>query len=578
MSAFFLQIVLTIIFLVAFLGIGRIVLKKTKLNFESIFEEVFFSIAIGIAASISLLSILSILGLVYKWSMLFIFIGLIGLKGLKVKKEECILFLVIFLLFIPTILLTLYPPTHWDDISYHLPIAQSILDNHKLILNPYIRYPVFPINGEFLFLLGLSIKPIAAQLMPWICLFTISIGCFSEVRKRGVKNKAFIAFFLLISNQLLIALATMSYIDLILTLFLFSSIYALLNYYENGEKKWLYLSAFLLGISVGTKYTSLIFCLILGVLLLLKRGSRIFLKYTLIVAILGLPWYVRNFYYTGNPVWPFMSTIFGQGGFWNSEDYIGQFADFENSGIEKSFLNFLSIPLYLNQSFEGVTFSINIFMWLGFLIALIYMPKKSREYYYIIIFFLYTFSWFFSINLPRYYVPIVPILVILSAQGYVYFFSQLSDKRIKNTLISTLVILCLFLSYGVVYKKVQEDGFPPSNLVEYETYLARKLPTYNATKIAADFSGKTYGLFNENMFFYGKGKVIGDWFGEARYSNVLSNINNPFLLHKKLVDIGVENILINKTRQEKDLASSLNESSLFIKIYEDNNSVLYKLK
>jgi len=103
---------------------------------------------------------------------------------------------------LPSIILTLYPPFYWDDISYHLPLAGEIFENHRLIFNRFIRYPVFPINGDLLFIPGLCFGPVACQVIPWLSLFTLYAGCFGEIKKRFSHFNSLAGATLLLSSQI----------------------------------------------------------------------------------------------------------------------------------------------------------------------------------------------------------------------------------------------------------------------------------------------------------------------------------------------------------------------------------------
>jgi len=575
MLLFLKQSAIAILLILIFWGWGRIFLKRLSIQFHSTSEEFFFSSATGLAVVIFFVVLLSVVGIMYDLVILFFSIGLVGLRGLSIKDKFFKWLPLLFLLSLPLIFITLYPPIHWDDISYHLPIAQSILNNHSLQVNEYIRYPVFPINGEMLFVIGLVNNPITAQLISWICLFILSIGVFSQVEKYYSGGWGVLGFSILMSNQILIFLGTICYIDIILSLFLLSGLIALSNYFGDQIKYWAFLSAFFIGIAIGVKYTALIFCLIIGLILIIKREWRVFPVYSMIVFIIGIPWYLRNYFYTGNPVWPFMSSIFGLGDIWNIDDYQGQFADFNNNGFSKTFLSLIKLPFYLSQSSEG---GVNLIIWFGLLLALFFLPKKFKEWSLIIVLLGYTLVWFASINLIRYYAPVVPLLSILSTLGYIYLIEQIYDKKLKIFLLYGLVVVSLYYPYFEVFLKYNNNGLPPMNIVETNSFLASRLPTYNASIISANLQGMTYGLLNENMYFYGKGKIIGDWFGKARYSKVLSLINEPILLYNYLkYDLRVDNFLINKDRIDSS-TDIKNLGQKFIKIYDDDHAVVYKLK
>jgi hypothetical protein len=47
--------------------------------------------------------------------------------------------------------LALYPVTAFDAISYHLPLARDLVENHGLVYDPFARYSFFPQANESMF-------------------------------------------------------------------------------------------------------------------------------------------------------------------------------------------------------------------------------------------------------------------------------------------------------------------------------------------------------------------------------------------------------------------------------------------
>lgn len=65
--------------------------------------------------------------------------------------------LALVLLVAPAFLLPLYPPIAWDATGYHLPHAKLYASTGRLAINPFLRYPVFPLlNRDAVFARSLS--------------------------------------------------------------------------------------------------------------------------------------------------------------------------------------------------------------------------------------------------------------------------------------------------------------------------------------------------------------------------------------------------------------------------------------
>lgn len=577
------QTFIALIFILVFSGWGRILFKKFNMAFSSVFEEFFFASVAGISVVIIYVMALSMTGIAYKPLLILPVVGLMGLRGFKPDKNSLKWFGYLFLMTFPALLLSLYPPVHADSIAYHLPISQFIIDNHKLEVFSCLRYPVFPFNGEMLISLGLLFNEITSQLVLWVVLFVLTVGCFSEVEKKYAKFGGFIAAILLLSNQLLTLLGSIAYIDLILALFVTAGIIALNNYFKTDKKSWFYLSALIIGIAAGTKYSALIFCVVIGVVFIFKKRWKELFQYAILVGIVCSPWYIRNFYYSGNPIWPFMSDVFGYGNIWNKADYVGQFMNFQ-SGSPKDLISFIKLPLYLAHSTDGGAIVLNPAVWLGYFAGLFYfLKKKNSEWIFALTVTVFTLFWFLSVNLVRYYAPNIPLLVIFSALGFMSFFEDFKNRITGKTIIILLVISSLVLAYCFPFRKIYKRGIIPANHRDRYAYLTKNLHIYDAAMFAAGLPDDTYCLYNENMAFYTKNRIMGDDFGKARYSDTVKLIKAPDLLHRHLKELKAGFFMINRYRINDEnispeLLKNVKLNDLFIKEYEDQNAVIYRLK
>lgn len=541
-----------IILLLSFCGMGKMIIKRLNIAFSSSFEEIFFTGTIGMLSFVIALIILGCLSFLYK-PLVFILlaIGIIGVKDIKITIKDCLWFGIIFVVLSPLFYLTLYPPVTWDALSYHLPVAQSMLDNHKFVFNPYLcRYPLFPYNAEVLFAIGLSKGTSAVQLFPFTYMYFLSLGCFSEVSKRFNKPSGLFVIGLLISSPLIDYLATTCYIDILLALFITAAIIALCNYFENIEnnKNWLYISAALLGFAVGTKYLALAFCIIIAFIFIYRKQPLTLLKYMVIVGIIGCFWYIRNFYYSGNPFWPFFAKIFGLGGIWSQADYIHQYRDINFQSFGKTFMNFLLIPILAAKTQE--LYGINLIIWPGLFITLFFVQKNRGMWILLYSLFAYTLYWFFFANVTRYFISIVPILCIISSVGIIHLINKYSEGLNRKLIFLIIFGYCFYCAVHYSNYKVNKDfaSRPPVNNLEENKFLAKYISEYGAGKIALKQEGRTYGLLTDRLIFMGKGRIIGDWMGRASYFTVLDLLDRPDDLYKYLEKLNVKNLLISKKR------------------------------
>jgi hypothetical protein len=567
----------------AFCGWGRLFLRRAGLRFNSGLDGIFFSGSLGMAFIVGVATCMAALHLFYRPLLACFLFGVWGARHLFRVRVKSVPALLIACLLVFPLLWTLAPPGLWDDTMYHLPIARSLLANHTMHILDGIRYPYFPFNGEILFALGLSLDEASAQAMSWICLLFLCCGvCGSFSRERSAAVIVLALFFLL-SSQLLLHLGSVCYVDIVVALFVTAAILAMARYFSEGGNAWPVLSAVFIGTAVGAKYSAAI--VLAGILLFLglKRDWKAALRYSLIAGVVGMPWYARNLFYTGTPVWPFLPQLAGGLKHWTAADFRGFIQNLRDEEIGRSLKHFIALPFYLADgkaifgamgrgvllpwNFIRGMAAVNPFLWPGVFASAAFGFRHRRESrFFFTVIAVFTAAWFLSANLSRYFLPIVPLLCIVAAEGY-------GDWMSRQSLIRPKVVFALLISLSAGYYLYHEfrqwklAGLPPKPI-------ERVQPLYPAVAFAASLEGTTYGFHCENMNYYGHGKIIGDWFGPARYQAVYDSLGDPGRLRALLRDLGVRRLLLSKKKVRPE-GIVLDEH--FIRIYEDDAAVIYSI-
>jgi hypothetical protein len=265
-----------------------------------------------------------------------------------------------------TFVAALAPPAglEWDSLSYHLAAPKVYLLKGRIEYLPWDHHSNFPFLLQMLYLLLLGVGSIAsAKLCHWLCgmLLVLSVHTFAKrflVAHHG-ENIAPVAALITAAVPIFLWEATTAYVDLATALFTWLALYAvLLARSENAESPRLLLSAVLMGLALGTKYTVLGFW---GMLLLGIAGAEVFIAkritpeavkrvalWAIVALAIGAPWYIKNVLYTGNPVYPFAYELFG-GKYWsveNAKQYAEEQARF---GLGKTPLDLLLSPWSVTQ-------------------------------------------------------------------------------------------------------------------------------------------------------------------------------------------------------------------------------------
>jgi hypothetical protein len=115
--------------------------------------------------------------------------------------------------------------------------------------------------------------------------------------------------------------------DTILALFTLSGVYALVSWTKTGISKWLYLSGFLFGCAAGSKYSGFVILPVSWVLVAILLTAKTYFKnrpagltvngislfvFFLLAGMIGTgPWLIKNYMFTGNPVYPVFADFIG---------------------------------------------------------------------------------------------------------------------------------------------------------------------------------------------------------------------------------------------------------------------------
>lgn len=207
----------------------------------------------------------------------------------------------------------LLPPTSWDSLSYHLRGPWLYLRAGRI----YPGVDVFSLNNPFLlemaFMLSMSLRSdITAKLIHFVFLFLLS-GQVYLLATSGLKLRdGWTAVLLLFTVPMVLQLASISYNDLALAFTILAALYAYIRWREGEYGRWLILSGIFCGLAMSLKYTGFMAPCLIGLMLLAqewrqpRKLARLLLLFAGPALLVALPWYVKNWAFTGNPVYPFV--------------------------------------------------------------------------------------------------------------------------------------------------------------------------------------------------------------------------------------------------------------------------------
>jgi 4-amino-4-deoxy-L-arabinose transferase-like glycosyltransferase len=454
--------------------------------------------------------------------------------------------------------LPLYPPTGFDATMYHLPVAKFYVHQHGLAFNPYIRFSSFPQLNEMLFALALLLFDDAlAQLTQFLIMFLIALAVYAWGRRLFSPRAGLWAAAIWLSNPVVLWLGTTAYVDLGVTLFVCVGAYAFFNWLETREESWLILSALLLGFAASAKYTGLFPACALGLVLLylqIRRHSfREVAVFAAVILVVAAPWYIRNFQYTGNPVFPNLGTVFGYG-HWTAAEVHSELLYQRNYGTGRTVRSLLSLPWNLTfhqPAFTHAGNELSKTYFLVFPLALIFafIDKKIRML--LVVAIVFTLFWFYSFQIVRFLLLAIPIYSLVSAASLHHLASRIPplQRSIPYALGTTIVALLLLWPVRSYWRELKRDGGLPVTAKQRDSYLEHNLPAYPAYEWLHRHRGRSYVLYallDEQMTYFADGEFIGDWFGPGRYAPILEKLSSPKDLFSQLKGMGATFFLVDE--------------------------------
>ncbi|MBE7550231.1 MAG: phospholipid carrier-dependent glycosyltransferase [Anaerolineales bacterium] len=268
-----------------------------------------------------------------------------------------------------TLAAALLPPIDWDGLFYHLTAPKLFIQAHRISPGHDIPHFNFPFLAEMLFTYAMLLRgDVAAKLIHTLYGLLLTGLVYLTAQRHLSRASAWPAVLILLSMPMIVTLAGWAYNDLALAFYQLAALYSVLNYlfpkfYNPNSQtisqisqeqppldgKWLILGGVFAGLAMGLKYTSFIGPLTIGLILVgsqmaggkwqmltsqsqLSNSKASFtihssqftihnfkpvLSFALTALLVALPWYLKNFFFTGNPFYPFLSGIF-DGLYWDS--------------------------------------------------------------------------------------------------------------------------------------------------------------------------------------------------------------------------------------------------------------------
>lgn len=254
-------------------------------------------------------------------------------------------------------LLSLAPPAEaFDGLFYHLTVPSLWLRDGgiQLFNMPHYWYPSL-LEGMFLWPLSFGLDSTPQLIHLTFGILSVLL-VWDWTRLLFGRRAAWWSIVIFLSMPSLPWLASWAYTDLGLIFYSLAALLALSKWKESSNERWLLVGGAMAGFAVGIKYTSFILPLVMLGLMVwwlrrdIRRLAVSILKFGSMGLLVGFPWYLRNWVWTGNPVYPF---VFG-GPYWDA--FRSAWYGGAGTGIGWNFLEIFSLPFVTTLGYRDVNY------------------------------------------------------------------------------------------------------------------------------------------------------------------------------------------------------------------------------
>lgn len=406
--------------------------------------------------------------------------------------------------------------TDWDTIAYHLAVPKIWLERGQISFVQGMHQSNFPFTIECLFLMGLKWGGQSAAKAFSLAIYIFGcISVFGIARRWYGQKGAWWSALAFASIPIVAWESGTGYIDvahgLFTTLGCIYAIEAVTS--QEGKKNWI-LAGLCLGFALGTKYTglqvSIALCLALLVYGLVNKRFVHTLKTAAMIALVavsvGGSWYVKSAIYTGNPVFPFFSSIL-DGRDWdawrasvykNEQDSFGVGAGALDIGHAVLGLAYQPGRYTNPDPINGRGFPTGT---VGFAVILVGVSAalfgrlSLSERLLLSTVAIGMLMWFLLSQQSRYLtITMIPLAVMAGAQA--------TKTKWKAVMSAALAIQCLTTVFLLTKLQTSDQAKFVFGQESEDEYLTKRLAVYRANKYIQTLSPKTKVALYDEVFGY----------------------------------------------------------------------------
>ncbi|OGS06706.1 MAG: hypothetical protein A2270_05430 [Elusimicrobia bacterium RIFOXYA12_FULL_51_18] len=352
------------------------------------------------------------------------------------------------------------PETFYDSLVYHLATPNYYLLKHKIEPMRFLSHSNFPLNLSMIYMLALSLSNeiLAKMIHALTGLLTVLLIYLSVKRNYNAKTAIF-SVLTLCATPIFAMNSWTCGNDVGVTFFFALAYVAYLNWLKSGDNGQFALFSVFTGICMGAKYTA-VFCVAgfavsLAVHSWRKFGAGRSVKNLSIffgtIFLLSLPWLLKDYLFTHNPVHPFFHAVLGGENLRIVGDGGGGMINTPLNLFGFKFTDFLRSPWTLTMAgVDSMTYIGPVFLLL--LPCLFMFRKMDREIKHSLLMFCAGYAfWYLGTPGYRYLLPLfVALSVCLGRAGY--YFSE------RFTLFKALAAAMFVFNFTAVFSVARTLG------------------------------------------------------------------------------------------------------------------------
>ena len=591
-----------ILFIITSYGLGRMILDFLKASqaLDNLADDIIFSVATGLGLIGLGTFFLGSIGLLQVWLHIGLGIAIVAVCHRKIlslfgnirtawstendlSRLERFMVILIGAIIIWGLPSFFFPPFGFDSLNSHLPAPLMYIREGLISFHPEINFNNFPETVEMWFLQSMLINP-DGEATSWlmaICHLLTTLTVFALTRRFFDRGSAIVAAIIYLLTSKVYLFATMGFIDQGLTLMIVLATYAVLRYIKEPSRPAVILVGLMLGFACGIKYSALVTILLLGLVVIAfeirgrKEFKRLSIDFGIATGILLLVccvWYIRNWVWFHNPLFPFYTSLFPTDGGTYAQ-YIddlridhSSMLNMFNLDERAGFFQFFTLPVLLafepfspyDQKGVGVMGPWYL-LALPLVIFLRSIPRVLAAMLAIIV-ATYGYWYFFEHMLHLRYM--MPVFSLQAAFAGVLLWNGLKPDSLEYKSPMQWLALALIFSLlitgfaGFVIPNEVRRKYPvlPEERTKFYT---DSMNAYSVVEdmndIARNIVGKdgdpsdvrVYGFYAEQLRWFADFTMVGNQVGYADHEAYINHTHSAQELHAWLISYDIDYLIVN---------------------------------